>query len=145
MSMTVVVTRNVSPRIRGFLASSMLELAPGVYSATRLNTSVRDRMWTEIIRRVSAGGSDEWPHTPEELDSWNQQEVAKLSHLGPARTLVLLGEARAEWNGAMMSAPDGLVADERYRTWAWRRFRHDRHHLRQIQSLYSAWRARRNG
>ena len=30
MSMTVVVTRNVSDRVRGFLASSMLELAPGV-------------------------------------------------------------------------------------------------------------------
>ena len=30
MSMTVVVARNVSPRVRGFLASAMLELAPGV-------------------------------------------------------------------------------------------------------------------
>lgn len=110
-----------------------------------LHLAVRDRMWTEIVRRVSAGGSDEWPHTPEELDSWNQREVAKLSHLGPARTLVLLGEARAEWNDAMMAAPDWLVTDERYRTWAWRRFRHDRQHLRQIQSLYAAWRGRRNG
>ena len=45
MSMTVVVTRNVSSRMRGFIASSMLELAPGVYSAPRLNPSVRDRIW----------------------------------------------------------------------------------------------------
>ena len=43
--MTVVVTRNVSSRMRGFIASSMLELAPGVYSAPRLNPSVRDRIW----------------------------------------------------------------------------------------------------
>ncbi|MFZ0257651.1 MAG: type I-E CRISPR-associated endoribonuclease Cas2e [Gammaproteobacteria bacterium] len=45
MSMTVVVTRNVSDRIRGFLASSMLELAPGVYTAPRINPAVRKRIW----------------------------------------------------------------------------------------------------
>ena len=43
--MTVVVTRNVSARVRGFLASSMLELGPGVYSRTRLSASVRERIW----------------------------------------------------------------------------------------------------
>lgn len=45
MSMTVVVTRNVSDRVRGFLASSMLELAPSVYSAPRITPAVRDRIW----------------------------------------------------------------------------------------------------
>ncbi len=45
MSMTVIVTRNVSDRVRGFLASSMLELAPGVYSAPRITPAVRDRIW----------------------------------------------------------------------------------------------------
>lgn len=48
MSMTVVVTRNVTDRIRGFLASSMLELAPGVYSAPRLSPAVRDRIWRVV-------------------------------------------------------------------------------------------------
>lgn len=48
MSMTVAVTRNVSGRIRGFLASSMLELAPGVYSAPRLSPAVRERLWTVL-------------------------------------------------------------------------------------------------
>ncbi len=48
MSMTVVVTRNVVPRIRGFLASTMLELAPGVYSAPRLSPAVRDRIWAVL-------------------------------------------------------------------------------------------------
>jgi CRISPR-associated protein Cas2 len=43
--MTVVVTRNVSDRVRGFLASSMLELAPGVYSAPRMNPATRSRVW----------------------------------------------------------------------------------------------------
>jgi CRISPR-associated protein Cas2 len=45
MSMTVVVTRNVSDRVRGFLASAMLELAPGVYSAPRISPAVRERIW----------------------------------------------------------------------------------------------------
>ena len=45
MSMTVVVTRNVSARIRGFLASTMLELSPGVYSAPRISPAVRSRIW----------------------------------------------------------------------------------------------------
>lgn len=45
MSMTVVVTRNVSDRTRGFLASTMLELSPGVYSAPRISPVVRERIW----------------------------------------------------------------------------------------------------
>lgn len=48
MSMTVVATRNVPDRIRGFLASSMLELAPGVYSAPHLSPAVRDRIWAVL-------------------------------------------------------------------------------------------------
>lgn len=48
MSMTVVVTRNASPRVRGFLASTMLELSGGVYSAPRLSPAVRERIWTAI-------------------------------------------------------------------------------------------------
>lgn len=46
--MTVIVTRNVSARVRGFLASSMLELAPGVYCGARLSVAVRDRIWTVL-------------------------------------------------------------------------------------------------
>lgn len=45
MSMTVVVTRNVSDRIRGFLLSSMLEVGPGVYTSPNLTMAVRDRIW----------------------------------------------------------------------------------------------------
>ncbi len=48
MSMTVIVTRNVSDRVRGFLASSMLELGPGVYSAPRLSVTVRERVWDVV-------------------------------------------------------------------------------------------------
>lgn len=48
MSMTVVVTRNVPSRFRGFLASCMCELAPGVYTAPRLRAGVRERVWTVL-------------------------------------------------------------------------------------------------
>lgn len=44
MSMTVAVTRNVSDRIRGFLASTMLEVGPGVYVAARISPAVRGRI-----------------------------------------------------------------------------------------------------
>lgn len=48
MSMTVVVTRNVSGRVRGFLASAMLELVPSVYSAPRISPAVRERVWAVL-------------------------------------------------------------------------------------------------
>lgn len=43
--MTVVVTRNAPGRYRGFLASCMLELAPGVYASPGMNDAVRERVW----------------------------------------------------------------------------------------------------
>lgn len=45
MPMTVVVTRDVAARFRGFLASCMLEIAPGVYTAPAMSAGVRDRVW----------------------------------------------------------------------------------------------------
>jgi len=48
MTMSVVVTRDVAPRFRGFLASTMLEIAPGVYVSPRLNPAVRERIWTVL-------------------------------------------------------------------------------------------------
>lgn len=45
MPMTVIVTRDVEARYRGFLASVMLEIAPGVYTAPDLSAGVRQRVW----------------------------------------------------------------------------------------------------
>jgi CRISPR-associated protein Cas2 len=45
MAMTVVITRNVAQRFRGFLASCALEIAPGVYVAPDLGKAVRERIW----------------------------------------------------------------------------------------------------
>lgn len=43
--MTIVVTRNVPGRFRGFLASCMCEIAPGVYTAPRMTPGIRERVW----------------------------------------------------------------------------------------------------
>ena len=48
MPMCVVVTRDVPGRFRGFLASCMLEIAPGVYTQPNLSQSVRERVWTVL-------------------------------------------------------------------------------------------------
>ncbi len=48
MPMTVVVTRDVEARYRGFLASVMLEVAPGVYVSPNLSAGVRERVWTVV-------------------------------------------------------------------------------------------------
>lgn len=48
MAMTVVVTTAVRDRFRGFLASCMCEIAPGVYTAPRMSAGVRERVWTVL-------------------------------------------------------------------------------------------------
>ncbi|MBF8271505.1 MAG: cas2 [Magnetococcales bacterium] len=57
--MTVVTTREVAPRFRGFLASCMLEIAPGVYVGPRINVAVRERIWKvlEVWFGQLGGGS----------------------------------------------------------------------------------------
>lgn len=45
MSLVVIVTRDVADRYRGFLASTMLEIAPAVYISPRMNAGVRLRIW----------------------------------------------------------------------------------------------------
>ena len=41
MALTVVITRDVEDRYRGFLASAMLEVAPGVYASPTLSAGAR--------------------------------------------------------------------------------------------------------
>mgnify|MGYP001241886251 CR=1 FL=1 len=48
MPATLVVTRDVEPRYRGYLASIMLELSPGVYLAPQLSAAVRERTWAVL-------------------------------------------------------------------------------------------------
>ncbi len=48
MPLTVVITRDVEDRYRGFLGSAMLELAPGVYAQPRMSAGVRGRIWSVL-------------------------------------------------------------------------------------------------
>ena len=48
--MTVVVKVNVEARYRGFLASAMLEIAPGVYTAPQMTSGIRERVWDVVSR-----------------------------------------------------------------------------------------------
>ena len=45
MALTVIVTRDVTYRFRGFLASVMLEIAAGVYISPQMTNGVRTRVW----------------------------------------------------------------------------------------------------
>lgn len=65
MPMTIIVTCNVESRVRGFLASTMLELASGVYTAPNMSAAVRERVWA-VLERWRAGTRGEsvlmtWP------------------------------------------------------------------------------------
>ncbi len=48
MAMTLVVTRNVPERFRGFLASVMCEVTSGVYTSVHLSSGVRERVWAVL-------------------------------------------------------------------------------------------------
>ncbi len=52
--MVVVVTNDVPMRFRGFLASCMLEIAPGVYTGPGMKAGVRDRVRTVLQEWHSA-------------------------------------------------------------------------------------------
>jgi CRISPR-associated protein Cas2 len=43
--MIIIVTRDVAPRFRGFLASCMLEIGPGIYTSPIMSRAVRERTW----------------------------------------------------------------------------------------------------
>lgn len=45
MPLCVIVTRDVEMRYRGFIGSTMLEIAPGVYVGPKLSKAVRERVW----------------------------------------------------------------------------------------------------
>lgn len=88
MALVMIVTRDVADRFHGFLASVMLEVAPKVFVAPRMNKGVRERTW---------GVVSDW-HGQEPRGSlvmvWrdlNEVGGIGLAHLGtPPRELVEL-------------------------------------------------------
>ena len=58
MPMTVVITCNSPPRVRGFLASLLLEVSPGTYAHPKLSAAVRKRVW-RVLREWFRPGTEE--------------------------------------------------------------------------------------
>ena len=45
MALVMIVVRDVADRFHGFLSSVMLEVAPNVFVAPRMNPGARERVW----------------------------------------------------------------------------------------------------
>ncbi len=52
--MLVIVTENIPPRLRGYLAKWLLEVRAGVYIGN-FSVKVRDMLWEEIINHIENG------------------------------------------------------------------------------------------
>jgi CRISPR-associated protein Cas2 len=94
MPMTVVVTRDVPDRYRGFLASIMPEVAVGVFVAPDLTRSVRERVWIVL--------SDWWSTKP----GGSVVMVWKDDHASGRLGVASLGEpsrALADLDGVLVS------------------------------------------
>ena len=76
--MTVVVTVNVEGRYRGFLASVMLEIAPGVYTAPRMTAGIRDRIWDVLMRWHYELGQGSIVMTWRDLEAVGEQRILTL-------------------------------------------------------------------
>ena len=103
--MTVVVTRNAPDRFRGFLASCMLELAPGVYTSPRMTRAVRDRVWAVCCEWAVA-----IPDDGGVLMTWQDQQSPS------GQAVLVLGWPRkelAELNGVWLDRrlPDSLTTE----------------------------------
>jgi len=86
MPLTMIVTRDVEMRYRGFLSSVMLEVAPGVYVAPEMTSAVRQRVWrvmTEWWQTLGRGSL---------ILVWRDTKAAgnlRIETLGePAKTIV---------------------------------------------------------
>lgn len=86
MALVMIVVRDVADRFHGFLASVMLEVAPNVFVAPRMNKGVRERTWKAI-----SGWYEQEPRGSVVM-VWrdlNETGGIGLAHLGtPPRELV---------------------------------------------------------
>ena len=85
MPMTVVVTRDVADRFRGFLASCMVEIAPGVYTSPTMTRAVRERVWAVLSDWFGELGGGSIVMTWRDPSLPARQGVALLGE--PAKTL----------------------------------------------------------
>lgn len=76
--MTVVVTVNVEARNRGFLASVMLEIAPGVYTSPRMTSGIRDRIWDVLSKWYYDSGQGAIVMTWSDPEAVGEQRIRLL-------------------------------------------------------------------
>ncbi len=76
--MTVVVTINVEARYRGFLASAMLEIAPGVYTSPQMTEGIRTRVWDVLERWRSELGNGSIVMTWRDPSAVGEQRILTL-------------------------------------------------------------------
>jgi CRISPR-associated protein Cas2 len=90
MPMTILVTRNVELRVRGFLASTMLEIAPGVYTSPNMTIAVRERVWSVLLKWRIGDRQDGALMTWPDSSSPGGQKILVLGD--PPTELVAAGE-----------------------------------------------------
>lgn len=93
MPMTVIVTRDVADRYRGFLSSIMPEAAPGVFVAAELSKGVRERLWAVV--------TDWWAEMPGCSVVLLWKDDGEPGRLG-LRTLGLPPRTLADLDGALL-------------------------------------------
>ena len=76
--MTVIVTVNVESRYRGFLASAMLEIAPGVYTSPNMTSGIRGRIWEVLTDWYSPLGQGSIVMTWRDPSAVSGQEIRTL-------------------------------------------------------------------
>jgi len=106
--MTIVVTRNAPYRYRGFFASCMLEIAPGVYVSPRMTNGVRERIWDVCVE-----WSEALPPDGGVLLTWrdkSQPSGQAIKVLGWARTDIVEHDGlwMVRWSGESDSSPLGV-------------------------------------
>ena len=76
--MTVIVTINVDRRYRGFLASAMLEIAPGVYTSPNMTSGIRQRIWEVLSEWYYQLGQGSIVMTWRDPGAVSEQEIKTL-------------------------------------------------------------------
>ena len=80
--MTVVVTVNVEARYRGFLASVMLEIAPGVYTSPNMTRGIRERIWNVLAEWYYQLGQGSIVMTWRDPSAVGEQQIRTLGEQG---------------------------------------------------------------
>lgn len=86
MPLTLIVTRDVEMRYRGFLTSVMLEIAPGIHVAPEMSAGVRTRVWNVMSLWWNALGRGSLTMVWRDMKSAGNLRIETLGE--PPKTIV---------------------------------------------------------